>query len=96
MANASARSSGVKSIRFSSVAPCLSNGAGLVGKGCVGDVTSPGTVDCGTGLSSISQTGSPVSLSKTNANACLVSCVIALISRPSTVISIRIGAAGGS
>ena len=30
---------------------------GLVGNGCVGDVFSPGTSDCGTGFSSIGQIG---------------------------------------
>ena len=58
-------SSGVKSIRSSSVTPWRSNGAGLVGNGCVGDVFSPGTSDCGTGRSSIGQTGGPVTRSKT-------------------------------
>ena len=64
IASAWALNSGVKSIRSSSVTPCRSNGGGLVGKGCVGEVYSPGTVDCGTGRSSIGQTGSPVSRSK--------------------------------
>ena len=59
--SASARSAGVKSIRSSTDTPCRSNGSGLVGKGCVGLVRSFGTVDCGTGRSSIGQIGSPVS-----------------------------------
>ena len=41
------------------------NGAGLVGNGCVFAVCSPGTVDCGTGRSSIGHTGLPVARSKT-------------------------------
>src|SRR5262249_34883767 len=57
MSIASARSSGVKSIRSSTDTPCRSNGAGRVGKGCVGDVRSPGVLDCGTGRSSIGHTG---------------------------------------
>ena len=62
--SASARSSGVKSISMSSEMPCHSNGAGLVGNGWVAEVTSPGTVDCGTGRSSIGhQTRSPVAAS---------------------------------
>ena len=96
MATASARSSGVKSIRLSSVAPCRSNAGGLVGNGWVREVRSPGLPDCGTGRSSIGQTGSPVARSNTKTNACLVSWATALIGRPSTVMSIRIGAAGGS
>ncbi len=55
------RSSGVKSIRSSSVSPYISYGAGRVGNGWVGEVFSPGTSDCGTGRSSIGHTGSPVS-----------------------------------
>ena len=54
---ASARSSGVKSIRSSIVDPCRSNGGGLVGNGCVGAVRSPGVSDAGTGRSSIGHTG---------------------------------------
>ena len=81
----------MKSIRSSTVMPCRSNGAGRVGKGWVGDVRSPGTSDCGTGRSSMGQTGSPVTRSKTYANACLVTCTTALIGRPSTVMSARIG-----
>src|SRR6267143_3399819 len=65
MAIASARNSGVKSIRLSTVDPWRSNAAGLVGKGCVGDVRSPGVADCGTGRSSIGQTGLPVTRSNT-------------------------------
>ena len=62
---ASAFSSAVKSRRSSVVTPCRSKGTGLVGNGCVGDVRSPGTVDWGTGRSSIGHTGSPVTRSKT-------------------------------
>jgi hypothetical protein len=48
---ASARSAGVKSMRLSIVAPCRSNGGGLVGNGCVGAVRSPGVSEVGTGRS---------------------------------------------
>ena len=41
------------------------NGAGRVGKGCVGDDCSPGTSLCGTGRSSIGQIGLPVTRSNT-------------------------------
>ena len=62
---ASARSSGVKSIRSSIVTPCRSNAGGFVGNGCVGDAFSPGTVDGAVGRSSIGHTGSPVARSRT-------------------------------
>ena len=65
MSNAICFNSGVKSMRSFSVTPCLANGAGFEGKGWVAAVFSPGTVDCGTGLSSIGQTGSPVIRSNT-------------------------------
>src|SRR5437867_2753611 len=42
-ATAIARISGVKSARSSIVTPCYSNGAGLVGNGCVAAACSPGT-----------------------------------------------------
>src|SRR5579862_1690704 len=44
---ASRRSWGVKSVRSASVTPWRSKAGGLVGKGCVGEVCSPGTLDCG-------------------------------------------------
>src|SRR5437667_290616 len=91
---ASARSSGVKSIRSSIVTPWRSKAGGLVGNGCVGDAFSPGTVDAGTGRSSIGHTGLPVTRSSTYANDCLVTCTTALIFRPPTVMSATIGAAG--
>ena len=62
---ASSRSSGVKSTRSSMVIPCRSNAAGFVGNGCVGEYHSPGTLPCGTGRSSMGQTGSPVTRSNT-------------------------------
>ena len=63
---ACARSSGVKSIRSSGTRIMLREYAGgFVGNGRVGDVFSPGTSDCGTGRSSIGQTGTPVVRSST-------------------------------
>ena len=62
---ASARSSGVKSIRSSIDTPWRSNGGGLVTNGCVGEYHSPGTSPFSTGRSSIGQTGWPVTRSKT-------------------------------
>ena len=93
---ASARNSGVKSMRSSTETPWRSNGGGLVGKGCVGEVRSPGVSEPGTGRSSIGQTGLPLVRSKTNTSACFVSCTTALIGVPPTVMSARIGAAGRS
>ena len=65
---ACSRSSGVKSIKSSSLRPCISKAGGLVTKGCVGQVFSPGTSDWGTGRSSMGQIGSPVSRLKTKAS----------------------------
>ena len=56
-----ARSSGVKSIRLSSVSSWISSGFGRVGNGCVGDSISPGRSEAATGRSSIGQIGWPVS-----------------------------------
>src|SRR5262245_22533543 len=76
--------------------PCRSYAGGLVGKGCVGFVFSPGTVDCSTDRSTIGQIGVPVTRSNTYRNACLVGCATALIVRPSIVISTSMGAHGMS
>jgi hypothetical protein len=76
--------------------PWLSKGAGFVGNGCVGDVFSPGTVDCGTGRSTIGQIGSPVSRSSTKTKPCLVIWASSLRGLPSTTTSMRVGAAGRS
>ena len=60
------RISGVKSTRSSMVTPWYSKGGGFVGNGWVGDSTSPSrSVSVSTGRSSIGQTGSPVTRSKT-------------------------------
>src|SRR5437660_1501219 len=94
--NASARSSGVKSIRSSGDTPCRSYAGGLVGNGCVGAYHSPGTSPFSTGFSTMGQIGSPVSRLKTYRKACLVGCATALIVRPLMVILARIGAQGMS
>src|SRR3954468_16134574 len=94
--SASARSSGVKSTRSSFDTPCRSYAGGFVGNGCVGAYHSPGTSPLGTGRSSIGQIGSPVSRLTTYSHACLVGCATALIVRPLTVMSTRIGAHGMS
>src|SRR5579863_4463248 len=54
---ASACISGVKSISSSIETPWRAYAGGLVGNGCVGEYHSPGTSPCGTGRSSIGQTG---------------------------------------
>ena len=74
-------------MRSASVTPWRSNAGGLVGNGCVGEVFSPGTFDCGTGRSSIGHTGLPLVRSSTNRNPFLFGCITALILRPSTVMS---------
>ncbi len=71
--------------------PCRSNAGGFVGKGCVGDERSPGTVDCGTGRSSIGHTGRPLVRSSTYRKAALFACITARMRFPSTVISPSIG-----
>ena len=65
---------------------------GLVGNGCVGDVFSIGTSDCGTGFSSIGHTGWPVMRSNTYKYACLLGEATALIARPFTLMSSSSGA----
>ena len=90
---AAARSAGVKSIRSSGTLRKLrAYAGGLVGNGCVGLVVSPGTSEAGTGRSSIGHTGCPVTRSNTKRNACFPGTATALIARPFTVMSARIGA----
>src|SRR5262249_11941529 len=60
-----------KGLMSFSVNDCRANGGGAVGKGCVGDVFSPGASVCGTGRSSIGHSGAPVTRSKTYKNPCL-------------------------
>src|ERR1700687_4236714 len=91
--SACARSSGVKSIRSSGTLNSLrAYAGGLVGNGCVGDVFSPGTSDCGTGRSSIGHPGMPVTRSQTYRKDSLLGNATALIGFPSTFMSARIGA----
>src|SRR6476646_673963 len=88
---ACSRISGVKSIRSSTVTCWRAYAAGLVGNGCVGEYHSPGTDPFGTGRSSIGHTGWPVTRSNTYRNASLLGTATALIARPLTVMSARIG-----
>src|SRR5215467_14450560 len=92
ISTAFACSSGVKSSKSFSVKSCFAYAGGLVGYGCVGDDRSPGTVLTGTRRSSIGQTGWPVTRSNTYRNDCLLGIATALIARPFTVMSARIGA----
>ncbi len=63
----------------------------------MGHTNSPGmSVSVGTGRSSMGHTGSPVTRSKTYRNPCLLTWASALIGRPSTSMSTRLGAAGKS
>ena len=63
---ASSRIAGVKSTSCSMDEPWSSKGGGFVGNGCVGESTSPGrSVSVSTARSSMGQTGSPVTRSKT-------------------------------
>ena len=96
-ASASAWISGVRSFASSSDTPCLLKGGGLVGNGCVGYSTSPGTsVVVSTARSSMGHTGSPVTRSNTYVKPCFDTCATASISRPSTVMVTRFGAAARS
>ena len=61
------------------------------GTGCVGEVHSPGTMDCRTLRSSMGQTGSPVARSNTYRNAVLLGCITASMRQPSTVMSPSMG-----
>ena len=60
--------------------------------GCVGEVFSPGTSDCGTLVSTIGQIGCPVIRSKTYSQLCLLGTATTLRGLPSIVTSISSGA----
>src|SRR5580704_18871143 len=79
-----------------SVNDCLANGGGLVGNGCVGQASSPGTSDFGTVRSSTGQRGSPVRRLKTKRNPCLVGCATASTVFPSCFTVNNLGALGKS
>ncbi len=72
------------------------NGAGLMGKGCVGDVHSPAAVVCGTGRSSMPKIGSPVSRLKMKSSDIFVCCTTAGITCPFRRTSMSAGAADRS
>ena len=91
ISSASCFSSGVKSMMLSSFSPSGFSGAGCVGNGWVWASFSPGTIDCGTGRSSIGHTGSPVTRLKAKVKPCLVVWTSIGICWPSTVASTRIG-----
>src|SRR2546425_1687697 len=63
--SASARSSGVKSMRSFTDEPWRSYAGGFVGNGCVAEYHSPGTSPLGTARSSNGQIGLPVTRSNT-------------------------------
>src|SRR6185295_14399634 len=74
------------------VKDCFTKGGGLVGKGCVGHVCSPGISLFGTGRSSIGQIGSPVMRSKTNRKPFLFASATTSMLRPSFLIVVNCGA----
>src|SRR5262249_9464359 len=78
------------------VIPCRLKGGTTVGKGCVGDVTSPGTSDFGTGRSSTGHSGLPVTRSNTNRNPVLEASATTSTVRPSCFTVTNCGAAAGS
>ena len=86
----------MKLMTLSSGKPSGSSGAGLVGNGWVRAISSPGTMEAGTGSSSIGHTGSPVTRLKAKVIPCLVVWMTIGTSCPSNVTSIRIGTFGRS
>ncbi len=76
--------SGLSLLKYASLYPCLANGAGLVGKGCVGQGFSPGIMLLvGTGTSLIGNKGLPVTRSKINTKAIFVTRATASTGFPS-------------
>ena len=76
---------------------CRAKGGGAVGKGCVGQTSSPGTsVRVGTGRSSIGQIGSPVTRLKTYRKPVLPAIATTSILLPSFLIVVSCGAAVSS
>ncbi|PYR16043.1 MAG: hypothetical protein DMF98_28490, partial [Acidobacteria bacterium] len=57
-------------------------GGGLVGKGCVGHDSSPGTSLFGTGRSSTGQSGVPVTRSNTYSSPNFVACATTSVAAP--------------
>ena len=67
--------------------PCAS-----IGIGCVGEDFSPGTSLCGTGVSTIGQSGSPVMRLNAYTYPCLLGTATALRILPSLLTSVSIAA----
>ena len=90
-----ARSSGVRMYGLISftLSDCLAKGGGLVGKGCVGHASSPGTSLFATGRSSIGQIGSPVTRLKTYRKPVFPACATTSTSCPFRRIVVSCGAA---
>ena len=70
------------------------SGRGAIGKGWVGESTSPGAPFCGTGRSTTGITGRPVSRSSVNKSPCLVGCSTAGSLRPCQATMPSVGWAG--
>src|SRR5215216_2520630 len=85
------RSQGLSPQASSLLSVVGANGCGFVGKGCVGQLWSPGTSDWGTGRSSIGKIGSPVSRLRRKRKPILVACATAGMSLPSLRTVIRLG-----
>jgi hypothetical protein len=95
-ARAAARAAGVRVVRLSAVTAWRANGAGSVGKGCVGHARSPRRSDGSTGRSSIGKSGAPLARSNRKTNPVFVICATASTGRPSRATVSRVGAAGRS
>src|SRR5262249_13486100 len=91
-------SSGVMKPKYRSfsVKLCRAKGGGKVGKGCVGEVHSPGTSDLGTGRSSIGHTGLPDTRSNTYRKPFLEASATTSTALPSCFTVASCGAAVGS
>ena len=88
--------SGVTVGRSAFVIDMRASGGGLIGKGWVGDVHSPGAFVCGTGRSSMPHIGSPVSRLKTNIRPIFVITATPGITLPSRLVSTSVGGAARS
>src|SRR3954453_6583594 len=84
--------SGVRLLNSSRVTAVVrASGGGLIGKGCVGQDSSPGTWLFGTGRSSTPNTGLPVSRLRTKSKPIFVISAIAGTSFPAFLTVTRVG-----
>src|SRR5436190_19785045 len=92
--SAYARDSDVMIVRSDSVSDWRTSGGGLSGNNCVGDVSSPGTPDRGTGSSWTGNNDFPVSRSSTKMKPIFVSCTTASFDELPDLSVTRMGAGG--